>query len=131
MNNLDTIFAEAKKASFELSTASTKQKNDILSAVAKAISEDMKTILLANETDIKNAIQYNEDARNYLITLTDCYDPTNYITIDLEWQETRRYYNFRANPAGEMAHGLRPVKAADADATSINIGDSYYTQLAI
>ena len=80
------------------------------------------------ETDIKNAIQYNEDARNYLITLTDCYDPTNYVTIDLEWQETRRYYNFRANPAGEMAHGLRPVKAADADAdaTSINIGDSYY-----
>ena len=55
MSNLDTIFAEAKKASFELSTASTKQKNDILSAVAKAISEDMKTILLANETDIKNA----------------------------------------------------------------------------
>lgn len=55
MSNLDMIFAEAKKASFELSTASTKQKNDILSAVACAITEDMETILSANETDIKNA----------------------------------------------------------------------------
>lgn len=55
MSNLDTIFEGAKKASFELSTASTKQKNDILSAVAKAIGEDMKTILSANEKDIKNA----------------------------------------------------------------------------
>ena len=78
------------------------------------------------ETDIKNAIQYNEDARNYLITLTDCYDSTNYVTIDLEWQETRRYYNFRANPAGEIAHGLRPVKSADVDVSSIQVGDSYY-----
>lgn len=76
------------------------------------------------ETDVKNSIQYNEDARNYLITLTDCYDSSNYITIDLEWQETRRYYNFRANPAGEIAHGLRPVKTADV--SSIKVGNSYY-----
>ena len=55
MNNLDNIFTEAKKASFSLSTASTKQKNDILSAVAKAISKDMETILSANRTDIENA----------------------------------------------------------------------------
>ena len=55
MSNLDNIFEGAKKASFELSTASTNQKNDILSAVAKAIDEDMKTILSANEEDIKNA----------------------------------------------------------------------------
>lgn len=55
MSNLDIIFDEAKKASFTLSTASTEQKNDILSAVAKEISEDMEKILSANETDIKNA----------------------------------------------------------------------------
>ena len=45
MTELNNIFSEAKKASFQLSTASTAQKNDILSAVAKAITEDMKTIL--------------------------------------------------------------------------------------
>ena len=55
MNNLDMIFDGAKKASFVLSTASTEQKNNILCSVAKAIREDMKSILSANETDIKNA----------------------------------------------------------------------------
>lgn len=55
MNNLDMVFEGAKKASFVLSTAKTKQKNDILMQVAKAIKEDMEKILSANENDIKNA----------------------------------------------------------------------------
>lgn len=55
----------------------------------------------------KPAYQYNENARNYFITLTDRYDPTNYVTIDLEWQEGRTYWNFRAGAVGQTAHGLR------------------------
>ena len=55
MSNLDFVFDGAKKASFQLSSASSEQKNDILSAVAKAIGEDMKKILDANAEDIKNA----------------------------------------------------------------------------
>lgn len=51
--------------------------------------------------------QYTNDARNYLITLTDRYDPTNYVTIDLEWKESNRYFNFRANAVGQTAHGFR------------------------
>ena len=55
MSNLYFVFDGAKKASFQLSSASSEQKNDILSAVAKAIGEDMKKILDANAEDIKNA----------------------------------------------------------------------------
>ena len=55
MSNLDSVFEGAKRASFVLSTAKTKQKNDILARIAKAIKEDMEKILFANGTDIKNA----------------------------------------------------------------------------
>lgn len=63
------------------------------------------------ETTDKTEYQYNEDARNYLITLTDAYDSTNSVTIDLEWglnkDSYRTYYNFRAGAVGQTAHGLR------------------------
>ncbi len=55
MSNLDNIFDGAKKASFALSTASETQKNNILKAVAQAITEDTNEILEANEKDIRNA----------------------------------------------------------------------------
>lgn len=55
MSNLDFVFDGAKKASFELSSASENEKNNILSSVAKAIAEDMRKILDANAEDIKNA----------------------------------------------------------------------------
>ena len=55
MSNLDMIFEGAKKASFELSTAKTEKKNEILSAVAFEIRQDMKKILDANDKDIKTA----------------------------------------------------------------------------
>ena len=69
---------------------------------AKALSEA--------ELDLsqrKLGYQYYDDARNYYITLTDCFDPTNYVTIDLEWQEDRTYWNFRAGATNQTAHGLR------------------------
>ena len=59
------------------------------------------------QTTYKNSYKYYNDAGNYLITLTDCYDPTKYVTIDLEWQEDRTYWNFRAGANGQTAHGLR------------------------
>ncbi|MBE5751341.1 MAG: hypothetical protein E7357_02910 [Clostridiales bacterium] len=65
------------------------------------------------EAATKDEYKYNEEARNYLITLTDCYDSTNSVTIDLEWQEGRTYWNFKAGAVGQTAHGLR-----DAGATS-------------
>ncbi len=59
------------------------------------------------EATTKEEYKYHEEARNYLITLTDCYDPTNSVTIDLEWQEGRTYWNFRAGAVGQTPHGLR------------------------
>ncbi len=55
MSNLDNVFDGAKKASFELSSASENEKNKILEQVARAITEDTKIILDANAEDIKNA----------------------------------------------------------------------------
>ena len=55
MSNLDVVFDGAKKASFQLSSASENEKNNILSKVAKAIGKDMKKILDANAEDINNA----------------------------------------------------------------------------
>jgi len=55
MSNLANVFDGAKKASFELSSASENEKNNILSEISKTIAEDMKKILDANETDVKNA----------------------------------------------------------------------------
>lgn len=55
MSNLDSVFDGAKRASFQLSSASENEKNSILSGVAKAIGEDIKTILEANAEDINNA----------------------------------------------------------------------------
>lgn len=75
------------------------------------LEKDQAT-LEAKEAPLKNEYKYNDDARNYLITLTDCYDSSNYITIDLEWQEGRTYWNFRAGANGQTAHGLRS-KAGD------------------
>lgn len=65
------------------------------------------------EATVKDEYKYHEEARNYLITLTDCYDSSNSVTIDLEWQEGRTYWNFKAGAVGQTAHGLR-----DAGATS-------------
>ena len=55
MNNLDFVFDGAKRASFGLCSASENEKNNILSAVANAISMDVEIILQANAEDIKNA----------------------------------------------------------------------------
>lgn len=55
MSNLDKVFDGAKRASFQLSSASESEKNNILSQVAKTITEDIKIILEANAEDIKNA----------------------------------------------------------------------------
>ena len=68
------------------------------------------------EAGYKSEYQFEEDARNYLITLTDCYDSTNYITIDLEWQDGRTYWNFRAGPTGQKTHGLRTTITDKASA---------------
>ena len=58
--------------------------------------------------------EFKDDATNYLITLTDCYDPSNYVTIDLEYTENWHYahranafyMNYRAGASGQVAHGL-------------------------
>ena len=60
MSNLDFVFDGAKKASFQLSSASEKDKNNILAQIATTITEDTKTILDANAEDIKNAREKDE-----------------------------------------------------------------------
>ena len=76
---------------------------------------------------IQAALEYEDEARNYLITLTDCYDSSNYITIDLEWMEGKTRWNFSASPAGQMAHGLRgPIAESKISQDSIYIDGNYY-----
>ena len=81
----------------------------------------------------KEEYQFYEDARNYLFTLTDAYDPTNYVTIDLEWGENnganRTYWNFRAGAVGQTAHGLRSKLTDDAYKVVID-GSEYQYHLA-
>ncbi len=78
---------------------------------------------------IAATFEYTDEARNYIITLTDCYDASNTVTIDLEWMEGKTRWNFSANPAGQAAHGLRgPVTKDKISQSSIKIDDSdnYY-----
>lgn len=71
--------------------------------------------------------KYEEEARNYIITLTDCYDSSNTVTIDLEWMDGKIRWNFSANPAGQKAHGLRgPLAEEKISETSIKVGEEYY-----
>lgn len=86
---------------------------------------------LENAVDKIEPYQYNIEARNILVTLTDCYDPTNYVTIDLEWaankDANRNYWNFRAGAVGQTAHGLREtVKEGYA---SCMVDDKEYTYM--
>ena len=46
---------QAKKAAYYLAQSSTTTKNNVLIAVAEALSESEKEILNANETDMENA----------------------------------------------------------------------------
>lgn len=73
-----------------------------------------------------NYFRYSDDARNYLITLTDRYDPTNYVTIDLEWIEGRTYWNFRAGAVGQTAHGIRGFKEGVEEIVTIDGVDYNY-----
>ena len=58
--------------------------------------------------------EFKDDAKNYLVTLTDCYDSSKYVTIDLEylpvWTYAHRanayYMSYRAGAAGQTMHGL-------------------------
>ena len=99
-----------------------------LKDVTKSVAAYYKPGLSSTEKKkIAAEYEYVEDARNYLITLTDCYDSSNYITIDLEWMEGKTRWNFSANPAGQRAHGLRgPVTEDKITQSSVNIDGTYY-----
>lgn len=59
MNELETKGAMAKAASRKLNSISTGQKNAALSAIAKALTDNIDTILSANAKDIENADKNN------------------------------------------------------------------------
>lgn len=81
------------------------------------------------EAATKEEYKYHEEARNYLITLTDCYDSTNSVTIDLEWQESRTYWNFKAGATGQTSHGLRGT-VKDESLKVVIDGEDYQYHLA-
>ena len=84
-------------------------------------------VLKSEKSRIAQEFEYEDEARNYLITLTDCYDSSNTVTIDLEWMEGKLRWNFSANPAGQRAHGLRgPLSEEKISQTSLNIDGTYY-----
>lgn len=55
MQDIQTILARAKKASRALAVLDTDTKNSALTAIAKALTDNVEQILLANKTDIENA----------------------------------------------------------------------------
>ena len=50
--------------------------------------------------------EYRENAKSYYVTLTDCYDPSNYVTIELRRVGTTYYADFHAGAAGQVPHTL-------------------------
>ncbi len=71
MENLDTIFTQARKASLSLSLLSSSKKNELLSRVAVCLIEDCEQILKANLIDIQNAKNAGlSDAMIERLTLT-------------------------------------------------------------
>lgn len=55
MNSIQQLGQRAKKASFEISSLTTQQKNDALKEIASILIEDTYEILRQNEIDIQNA----------------------------------------------------------------------------
>jgi glutamate-5-semialdehyde dehydrogenase len=55
MQDIQTILARAKKASRDLAVLDTDTKNSALTAIAKALTDNVEQILLANKTDVENA----------------------------------------------------------------------------
>ncbi len=122
------IFPYQRITNLEEATRVAYEKNAPLRAYnddAKQLKKELKASGMTDEATIEREVkkqlgnapteysaeyQYNEDARNYLITLTDRCDPTNYVTIDLEWLENRTYWNFRASAVGQKEHGIRNKK---------------------
>ncbi len=71
MENLDTIFDGARKASSSLSVLSATKKNELLSEIANMLSADSDAILSANSRDIDNARKAGlSDAMIERLTLT-------------------------------------------------------------
>lgn len=56
MEKLNKILSDVKKASYELQTLNTNQKNEMIINIAKALIENKNIILNANKLDIDNAI---------------------------------------------------------------------------
>ena len=48
-------------------------------------------------------ILYQEDARNYYVTLTDCYDSSKSVTIEMEYLQGGYWMNIRAGANGQKA----------------------------
>ncbi|MBR2341464.1 MAG: hypothetical protein IKA72_03555, partial [Clostridia bacterium] len=64
--------------------------------------------------------KYVEDARNYYVTLTDCYDSSRSVTIDIEWQDGRTYYNIKAGAPGQVSHGLRQNSTSSTELVNLD-----------
>ena len=56
MEKLNKILSDVKKASYELQTLNTNQKNEMIINIAKALIKNKNIILNANKLDIDNAI---------------------------------------------------------------------------
>ena len=56
MEKLNKILSDVKKASYELQTLNTNQKNEMIINISKALIENKNIILNANKLDIDNAI---------------------------------------------------------------------------
>ena len=53
--NLHQTLKESKTASFDIASADTKKKNDVLRSIPEKLSANLNIILKANQTDIQNA----------------------------------------------------------------------------
>ena len=108
-DQFDSYKTETDRITAELKAQGITDQDKIDAEISKQLGSSLSTYC-----------KYTEDARNYLITLTDRYDPTNYVTIDLEWREGNRYFNFRASAVGQKEHGLRGQKSGVEEQVTID-----------
>lgn len=131
----------AKKASYQIGTCSTKEKNDALFRIAGALKDNMKAILAANRLDIQTGkerelsdslldrVELNEqritDIADAILQIIDLNDPVGEVIETIEKENGLKIVNTRV-PVGVvgMIYEARPNVTVDAATLAIKTGNA-------
>ncbi|GIO21555.1 glutamate-5-semialdehyde dehydrogenase [Oceanobacillus sp. J11TS1] len=131
----------AKKASYQIGTCSTKEKNDALLKMANALRENKDAIIAANNLDIQSGqarglsaslldrVELNEqritDIADAILQIIDLTDPIGEVIETIEKENGLQIVNTRV-PIGVvgMIYEARPNVTVDAAALAIKTGNA-------